>query len=103
MGSANWNQRGSGGRWVGEFVRGPGTIAFWAEHVTQHCAVGDEHGRRIVHRVSIRGETPARGASDPRKGKVITREPTMASTRAGGKPHSADGSACPKEVKPTIA
>jgi len=26
MGSANWNQRGSGGRWVGEFVRGPGTI-----------------------------------------------------------------------------
>src|SRR5262249_18316137 len=28
----------------------PGDVAFWAEHVTQHAAVGDERGRRILHR-----------------------------------------------------
>jgi taurine dioxygenase len=35
------------------------TIAVWEERVTQHRAVADYTGRRIMHRVLVKGDTPA--------------------------------------------
>jgi taurine dioxygenase len=35
------------------------TIAVWEERITQHRAVADYAGRRIMHRVLVRGDAPA--------------------------------------------
>jgi taurine dioxygenase len=37
----------------------PDAVAFWEERVTQHRVIPDQRGRRIVHRVTIRGDRPS--------------------------------------------
>ena len=39
-------------------TRGPGTIGIWDNRCTQHCAVNDYEGERVITRVTILGDHP---------------------------------------------
>lgn len=44
----------------------PGTIGIWDNRCTQHCAVNDYEGERVISRVTILGDDPQPAFDEPR-------------------------------------
>ena len=55
----------------------PGTVAFWDNYATAHCApfdiAPDQHARRILHRVTLLGEVPV--GTDGQQSEIVDGEP----------------------------
>lgn len=55
----------------------PGTVAFWDNYATAHCApfdiAADQHAKRVLHRVTLLGEVPV--GTDGQESEIVDGEP----------------------------